>query len=219
LPDERLDDLEVYTMSGIAPSVVFHVNQIEVSFKDDIGNDKQIQGTGFWIDKNGRHYFVTNAHNIEPRMKLGPDTKFRLAKLKIRLRVQMCGQWLQQTTLCEVDIGHSHVCGHPTADVAVLENITFIEREPSVTYSCFKFEDLATQAFLENSLNPMDIASFIGFPGKTGIVWYDELWNLPIARTVNVASYPKIGFTNSSIPTQMLCWFLGCHFPAPAEAP
>jgi hypothetical protein len=29
---ERLDDSEVNAMSGIAPFVVFHVNQIEVSF-------------------------------------------------------------------------------------------------------------------------------------------------------------------------------------------
>lgn len=206
-------------MSGIAPYVVFHVNQIYISFTDDIGNFKQICGTGFWVNKNGRHYFVTNAHNIDPRMKLGPSTKLRLDKLKIRLRTQISGEWIADTTLYEVDLANSQLSKHPTADVVVIENVRFIDLKPSMTYSCFKYDDLASQQFFATSLNPMDIASFIGFPGKTGIAWYDEIWNLAIARTVNIASYPRIGFSNSKIETSDVMLVSGLSFSGSSGSP
>jgi hypothetical protein len=91
-------------MSGIAHLILFHVNQIEVTFADDIGNHRKILGTGFWVDKEGVHYFVTNAHNIEPRMKLGRDTKYQLSKIKIILRRKIYDAWVPNTFPCEIVI-------------------------------------------------------------------------------------------------------------------
>lgn len=198
-------------MSGVAPFALFHVNQMEVTFADDIGNHRTILGTGFWVDKDGVHYFVTNAHNVEPRMKLGANTKMRLSRIRILLRKQISGSWVPDTFPCEVVIDDT-LKMHPTADVAVIMNPRFIVVPQGLAHSCFKFSDLAGAKWIEENLNAMDIASFIGFPGKYRQPWYDELWNLAIARTVNIASLPHVGFFNSAIPTSDVMLVSGLSF-------
>ncbi len=198
-------------MSGIAPFALFHVNQIEVTFVDDIGNSRTILGTGFWVDKEGVHYFVTNAHNIEPGMKLGRDTKYQLSKFKIFLRRKIYGEWFPVTSACDIVIDDS-LKKHLRADVAVIRSPKFINMPEGMAYTCFNFSDLAGSQWIEENLNAMDVASFIGFPGKAGVPWYDEHWNLAIARTVNIASLPRAGFFNSGISTSDVMLVSGLSF-------
>jgi hypothetical protein len=79
-------------------------------------------------------------------------------------------------------------------------------------HSCLKYSDVAGLQWIEENLNAMDMASFIGFPGKAGVPWYDEHWNLAIARTVNIASLPRVGFFNSAIPTSDVMLVSGLSF-------
>jgi hypothetical protein len=206
-------------MSGIASFVLFHVNKISVTFSDDIGNLKHISGTGFWLPRDGSSYFITNAHNIIPALKLGPDTKFQVEKFEIFLRKRKEDRWLFATYPCEVDLDKTRLGVHLSADVAIFSNVTFMSRATDLDYTCFSFDDLADQQFFASSLSPMDLASFIGFPGRKGIPWYDELWQMAIARTVNIASYPEISFSNRSIPTTDTMLVSGLSFSGSSGSP
>ena len=101
---------------------------------------------------------------------------------------------------------------HLTADVAVIQNPKFVSKPTGFEYTCFNHTDIADNSWLATNLHAMDIASFIGFPGKKGKPWYDEKWNLAIARSANIASLPYIGFTNSSIPTSDAMLVSGLSF-------
>jgi hypothetical protein len=105
---------------NIASHALFFTNQIEVTFLDDIGNHKHGTGTGFWIDNGGAHYFVTNAHNINPHKIFGAETKLYLEKLKIMLRAKTGDNWSHETAACEIEID-GHLKTHPSADVAVIK--------------------------------------------------------------------------------------------------
>ncbi|MGO9135275.1 MAG: hypothetical protein ACLP8A_14690 [Methylovirgula sp.] len=181
-------------MAGISSSsCLFHVNRIEVTFADDIGNSKSVVATGFWIKKDGVDYFVTNAHNVEPRMKLGPNTAYKLERFNIFLRSKIYDSWGLDTHPCEVANIHSYK-KHNFADVIVLRDVSFVNQRENCTHSCFPFEDIAGQEFFEEHLFVTDIASFVGFPGRAGAPWYDEASLLPIARTVDLAPkfYPDV---------------------------
>ena len=155
--------------SSVASHALFFTNQIEVTFADDIGNHKNIRGTGFWVEKEGSQYFVTNAHNIDPRMKLGPDTKMCLRELMIILRTKNGDIWLSETGSFEVEI--DGLKKHTSADVAVIKKPKFINKQHRFQYGCFSYGDIADESFFLKHLNVMDNASFIGFPGKKGLPW------------------------------------------------
>lgn len=207
-------------MSGINPGVFIAVSQIRVTFSDDIGNTKLITGTGFWLQRELDQFFVTNRHNIDARLKLGSDTKYRSVSLEIQLRQKLNnGNWAKDTSFEQVDPPGTNLWMHEFADVAIIRNPIFPKKDQSFGHSVFTTEELATQEFLSQSLNPMDAASFIGFPGKDGKKWYDEDWNLPIARTVHLASWPKIPFNNSAIPTQHAALVSGLSFSGSSGSP
>ena len=77
----------------------------------------------------------------------------------------------------------------------------FTEPAVGVEPHTMQRDALADDAFLQNSVEPMDFASFIGFPGASGVEWWDQLSNSPIARMLNIASIPRLPFSNSAIPT------------------
>ena len=205
-------------MSGISPSALFSVTQLSVEICDDIGNSRMIKGTGFWVQLRDRRIFVTNAHNIEPKMKLGADTKFRLNAAAIQMRV-MEGDGASNHTWAfrvqDVDC----ISKHPTADVAIFDNPQFVDKQDVFTSFAFELSDIADQDFLEKRLQAMDVASFIGFPGKLGVAWYDEQWQLPVARTVNIASFPRIAFSNRNIPTADTMLVSGLSFSGSSGSP
>lgn len=204
--------------SNIASHALFSTNQIEVCFSDDIGNHRHIRGTGFWIEKNGSHYFVTNAHNIVPSVKPGPHSGLKLKTLKIRLRAKTVNKWLDETAFCEIELD-GHVNTHQDADVTVIKNPKFINKQEKFAHGWFSSGDIADTQFFIDHLNVMDNASFIGFPGKDSLPWYDEKWNLAIARTVNIASHPAIPFSNKGIKTSDVMLVSGLSFSGSSGSP
>jgi len=207
-------------MSGINPGVFLAVSRILVDFRDDIGNLKVISGTGFWVRNEKDNYFVTNRHNLDPTLKLGAETKFRVEKVQLQLRVQNTpGNWRPETSFVAVENFERCLQLHLSADVAVLSNPSLPSDNPLLGHSTFNLGELATQQFLMDSINPMDVASFVGFPGKDGKKWSDKKWNLPISRTVHIASWPRIAFTNDSIPTSDVLLVSGLSFSGSSGSP
>ena len=133
-------------------------------------------------------------------MKLGSSCKLALQTLKIRTRILRPTGWNSISGFHEVRLDDQPIF-HSSADVALLKNPVFVSMPTDFAVSCFQYDDLADKSWLQNNLHAMDMASFIGFPGKNGKPWYDEQWNLAIARTVNIASLPAVGYSNSQVPT------------------
>jgi hypothetical protein len=207
-------------MSGINPGVFLAVCRMLVDFRDDIGNSKTISGTGFWVRSREKDCFVTNRHNVDPAMKLGPTTKFRLEKVSLQLRLQITpGNWRPDTCFAGVENLQSCLRLHASADVAALVNPSLLTENPMMGHSTFTLDELGTREFLMESVNPMDVASFVGFPGRDGKAWWDKKWNLPISRTAHIASWPRVAFTHDSIPTSDVLLVSGLSFSGSSGSP
>lgn len=196
------------------------MSRIQVTFRDDIGNLKTIAGTGFWVKNGDDEYFVTNRHNVDPTLKLGAETKFSVERIGIQLRVQNPpGNWRPEVSFVTVANGNESLKLHPSADVAVVHNPSLSSNNPLLGHSTFNFVELATDDFIKNSVNPMDVASFVGFAGKDGKDWSDKKWNLPISRTAHIASWPRLTYTNDSIPTSDVLLVSGLSFSGSSGSP
>lgn len=204
-------------MSGINPAIFTAVCRLKVYFTDDIGNSKEIVGTGFWVKNGETPFFVTNKHNVDPKLKLGENTELKLNRLEIQLRRQIGDKLLPPVSFFSVENITQALRIHPTADVAILLN-------PSIVASGFGFNwfsvpEIATAEYLSNSVAAMDIASFIGYPGLSGKPWWDEQWQVAVARVVNIASWPAIPFTNTGIKTSDVTLVSGLSFSGSSGSP
>lgn len=207
-------------MSGIHPGALLAVSRIIVDFRDGIGNLITISGTGFWIQTARDSYFVTNRHNVDPSLKLGLQTQYRTEKVQLQLRTQKTpGTWLPETFFVSVGNLESCVRCHPDADAAVLKNPSLPTEHMVASHSTFTLDELASEQFFVESVHPMDVASFIGFPEKSGRQWWDQRWDIGIARTVNLASYPSIPFSNDSIRTSDVVLVSGLSFSGSSGSP
>jgi hypothetical protein len=166
-------------MSGINPGVFLAVCRVLVDFHDGIGNARTISGTGFWVRSGGNDCFVTNRHNLDPSIKLGATTQLRLKGVSLQVRLQSTpGNWRPDTCFVAVDNLEGSLKLHPSADVAALVNPSLRPDNAMIGHSTFNFEELGSRKFLMESVNPMDVASFVGFPGREGRPCWDKNWNL-----------------------------------------
>lgn len=199
-------------MSGINQSVILNVCRLKGLFVDDIGNKKHFHGTGFWIKDEESSVFVTNKHNVDATVIFGDDTEFDLEELEIELRQSQGNNPTNVTKFFKVS-NLSKIACSPTADVAIIRDPAFNEslglyREGGI----LKIGDLADQSFLENKVQIMDIASFIGFPGTANSQWWDSAWNFGVARSVNIASLPGISFNHKDVRTSDVTLVSGLSF-------
>lgn len=144
----------------------------------------------------------------------------RLSEVEIEYRFQEYpGNWRPEREFVRVEDIESSLVMHDGADVAVFRNPSLIPSDPRYSNNAFPILDIATQEFLQNSVNPMDIASFVGFPGKDGKHWTDRKWGLPISRTGHISSWPKLAFENDSIPTTDTMLISGLSFSGSSGSP
>jgi hypothetical protein len=204
-------------MSGINPDIFTAVCRLRIFLIDDIGNSKEIYGTGFWVKTDSDIFFVTNKHNLDPTLKLGKETRFKLDKVYLQLRRMVGANLFPETNFFIVNNLEKSVTCHPSADVAVITNPEI--DSGNFGYNWFNKNEIADSAYLSKQVLPMDIASFIGFPGNTGRPWWDELWQIGIARVVNIASNPSIPFTNTGIRTANVTLVSGLSFSGSSGSP
>lgn len=105
-------------------------------------------------------------------------------------------------------------------DVAIVRDVSFKDMNDDYGWNIISIEGLAGEDFFRNSLNAMDAVSFIGFPGsKNDLVWFDDEWKLPIARTAHISSYPGRSFSNRSISTADTMLVSGLSFSGSSGSP
>lgn len=195
-------------MSGIPKDVIKCIFRIACTFECNIGNEpRTVIGTGFFSIKNKHDVlvFVTNKHNLDPTLKLGSETTYRLAKISIY------GKNGHPITLLRYNIQSSE-----TADVSILYNIV-IDQKEDFSPIPFLLTGIADQEYIEEKISIMDMASFIGFPGKNNVFWWDEHNNRPIARMVSISSYHD--YSNSRINTTDIMLVNGLSFSGSSGSP
>ncbi len=201
---------------------MWSVQRIEVIFEADGLDSVVVRGTGFWMNNENRaSVFITNRHNLDAKLQYGEHTPFRPKTISIELRRRCGDTFFQKTQWYEVAIPRPII--HETADAAILVNPQMlIDGKP--TLADFGFypilrTDIADQEFLINSVAPMNIASFVGFPGTSENEWSDRRWRAPIARTVNIASIPSIPFEHEQILTSDTMLVSGLSFSGASGSP
>lgn len=208
----------VAPVSGWSTDIFVAVSRVIVKFECAVGNaPKTAQGTGFWIRHNAKYFFVTNKHVVDPTMILGKATTYGLASLHVELHL-VAGENVT-AAVAPIPIEVATVKTHATADVAI---VSWPLGEPKLgpcAFISFQSDLLADSDFFKNSLHPMDIASFIGYPGKDSKDWWDTGNNFPIGRIAHIASLPVMDFANQSIETSHALLVSGFSFSGSSGSP
>jgi len=204
------------------PSMLLTIARIFVTFVNNAtGESKTIWGTGFWYGRDEQSkVFVTNKHNVDPKLKLGDDTSFILASLAIECRSieKSSGKPYRATKQITVDLKRSRLVAHSSADVAVISNIVWAEPVEGFEPSSMGGE-FADSQFFQDRLRLTDRVFFLGFPGSPKANWWDTAWNLPVARDAIIASWPAKPFENVMIKTADTLLVSGFSFGGSSGSP
>jgi hypothetical protein len=213
-------------MSGIAEAVLFATTRIRTTFIDDIGNTKSGTGTGFWLDaKDLGAVLVTCRHNLD--RSLWGDPEFQLSGFEFESRLdgtKPSSQGLEGVTPeteFRATVGLPEMFMSETADCAIIiaPHERCAEEKRAYRIHAMPAWQLAEESFFRRELRVTDNASFIGFAGSQGASWWDQEWNLPIARHCTLASHPGMPFKNSNIPTGDTLLVTGLSFSGSSGSP
>lgn len=197
---------------SVNPQLIFSVTQIKMAFHNEIGEVRSAVGTGFFLrTEAGTPVFVTNKHNLDPSLMLGPN--YTLSSVSILLREYDDTNFTKKTKFVDVDILHSNIIHSQDEDVSAIIAPSFINQPPSFNfYTINRKDNLADQTFFESKVFIMDLVSFLGYPGKGASKWWDLSWNSSIARLGSIASWPHEPFTNPDIKTTDVTLVTGLSF-------
>jgi hypothetical protein len=202
----------------------FGVNRIRTTFRDDIGNVQAGHGTGFWVGiTRTDSVFVTNRHNVDPDLKW-PGQGYELVQSEIEVRrFSLKGEWETPTPHPETRFFSARNYAwkrHPTADCALIPKADLLELPDDFLPFPFCYDlSLPTEWWIQLNVAEMEVVSFIGFPSDGGKPWWDEKWNIPIARLASLASPPSMTFTNGAIQTADVGLISGLSFGGSSGSP
>jgi hypothetical protein len=205
-------------VSGINQQVIYGITQIKSTFADEIGNPRTGTGTGFFLRARSRaSVFITNRHNLDPALKIGPGWSLAAASIRLR-RFDDKGEPMEETKFVAIDLGATRQMQSSTADVSILVAPKFVEPK-DYGWKTLDRSALATDDFLRTKPALMDFVSFVGFAGSGKEQWWDQRLNTPIARLGTLASPPGVPFSNESISTGDVGLVSGLSFAGSSGSP
>ena len=177
---------------GINNNFLYAVSHIETHFVKE-GEETQIRyGTGFFIRKGDKGYFITNRHVIDITRETGGE-RFQGYELDtVAFDIRKYDEQNQRvvTEILEVKEFNQYLPNDFVDDVACLSS--FVLHGHSVTIEkAFDFEMLADAECLNNQISVGDNVATIGFP----VAAYDHLNNMPILRAGVVSSDPRLNYS------------------------
>lgn len=194
-------------------------HKISTRFTDDIGNLHSGSGTGFWIiTKRDFPYFVTNRHNVDPAMheRFSPATRLDSVTIAMRAYSQAEQSPCGDTHAFEIPIQELTIYFPSSrADVAILKPSSLVRpMDPGMIMPGLP------EAFMTYGRKPeiLDKLFFLGFPGKNRS---KAAYDLPIARSCTIASFPEIDYSEEdvSIKTSDTCLVEGLSFAGSSGSP
>lgn len=207
-------------MSNIDARSLLGISRIKTVFKTELGDEKSGFGTGFWVSLPSSDYvFVTNRHNVDPKLYLGANTAYELTRVEIELRETKDGNPTANVKFFELAEPRKQILLSDEADCAIITMKFGVPTEPFKIIAAFSINDLADDSWLSNEVFITDSASFIGYPSRDGVIWWDEKWNFPIARLATISSPPSITYTNRMIKTADTVLVCGLSFSGSSGSP
>lgn len=207
-------------MIGINKNIIYSVTRLQVEFSDVIGNQKTLEGTGFWIRRDPATFLVTNKHLVDPSFFQPPLHTLRLRTIRVELRRYSAGVLYADTKFVQLLNIETALRMSSTSDCAVLVNPDFgVDLGEYQILFKLPHTDIADESFLKEKVQVMDFASFIGFPCDSGSKWYDTKFNFPIARLCTLSSIPEISFSNPAIKTNDVVLVTGFSFSGSSGSP
>jgi len=165
---------------------------------DDGGNEKNICGTGFWIQiKPGSHRLITNRHLLDPGYNEPGKRGWQLKKI-------ICSGKSPDSQFDIPNTDHAWILEDPEIkysattqnDIACINPSSYTILDGSTTAKLEYFLDinmLATKEEFELDIKVCDFVAYPGFPE-----WHDKLESRPIMRTGTIASDPRANYSTSS---------------------
>ncbi|KGO90566.1 trypsin-like peptidase domain-containing protein [Flavobacterium suncheonense] len=174
-------------------------SRIEAYFKDDIGSEKAVSGTAFFVkSEEGSTNLITNRHviDLDYKQRTAKYKNFKLVKLIVynKEKDPQTGLPTDDNELLIGNIDQFIYSDNYMNDVACLKNVQAASlngKEPKASFS-INLKDIADQTRLMEKITVCDFVAFPGFPD-----WYDKKNNLPILRTGTIASDPRFDYSYS----------------------
>lgn len=180
---------------GINNNFLYAVSHIETHFVKE-GAEMQIRcGTGFFIRKGDKGYFITNRHLIDITRETGCEQfqDYELNSVVFDIRKYDEQNQKVVTEIMKVKEFNQLLPNDFVDDVACLYN--FVLQGHGVTVeNAFDFEMLADKECLNNQISVGDNVATIGFPATV----YDHLNNMPILRAGVISSDPRLNYSSNS---------------------
>jgi hypothetical protein len=186
------------------------VHKLSSTFSDDIGNSVTGNGTGFWLTTKQGAYFVTNRHNVDPTMH-GDKNSYGLASLTIWLRAFSLIHSLPCKDVCPLALSAKEFTIYwpiDKSDVVLLKP----EKLFAPNDSNYQLLSLPVESTVY-SRKPeiLDQLYFLGFPANLRAT---ATYDLPIARSCTIASFPEIDYSDEdkTIGSSQTCLVEGLSF-------
>lgn len=179
------------------------------------GRPVEFSASGFWLLTVDDHVvFVTNRHNVDPALKHGSGTPFKLTEVDLQVRGAIDGR----VGFHPVTNLRTAIWCASSADCAVIVDPALATGQRLDVGRIFREEDLAGEALFP-TLQITDGASFIGYPGLRGRPWWDQAAELPIARIATIASIPTTEYRNDAVKTTDVMLVSGLSFSGSSGSP
>lgn len=188
------------------------VQKISTTFGDDIGNKVSGSGTGFWLStKRGKTVFVTNRHNVDPTMHESSLSSYSFSSLVISLRAFSCTDGLPCGDVNALSLLANDVTIYQPTDIAdvVLLSPKTLRAPDNPTYKLVSLQESLMSYRRKPEI--FDQLFFVGFPGK---LRDKATYDLPIARSCTIASFPEIDYSDEdrTIGSAQTCLVDGLSF-------
>lgn len=176
---------------GINNNILYAVSHIETHFVKE-GEQMKVQyGTGFFVTKDTKLYFITNRHVLDITRKGAEFREYKLVGVFLDIRQYDKSTHSVNVKKCEVKQFNLFEPDEDLDDVACLCNLK-IEGEVAQVNTSFSFDMLADTECIEQHISVCDSLAIIGFP-----IVYDHLNNMPILRFGVVSSDSRLNYSNS----------------------
>ncbi len=176
-------------LHGINNRFLYAAILIECDFRDDIGKEKRITGTAFFVVVADQIYLVTNRHVMDLGFTSEKYRKFSL------VRVSLWGRFSGDTFQgCELPVTSNKMIlsKNELNDFVCVRSprlITANTPQLKLDYTISE-EMIATKEDFERDITVCDFVAFPGYPE-----WYDEVEKRPIFRGGTIASDPRFNYS------------------------
>lgn len=208
-------------MANFDSNRILGITRLKITLRTEVGDERSFFGTGFWVQlPSNTCVFVTNRHNVDPKLRLGAKTSYELAGIAIQLREVSEGKPTARVEFFELRDPQQQLFLSEDADCAlILMNFAQPTRNFKII-TAFSSTDIADASWLSKEVFITDAAAFIGYPGQSdGTIWWDTKLSLPIARLATISSPPGIPFSNEMIQTADVVLVSGLSFSGSSGSP